>query len=402
MPDVDWSKYAARSPSPRKRPAAPRPPRRVAAPAKRAPVVAAACFTTPASLPLRYSNNVFHQAELVYPMVVAALERGAPPVIHWRFGPPLNWSRGMLQLLVGRAQLRTDNSTSVAGCTSFGRSSAPGAYWPQSAGVAERAAKLVRDRAYAACGVHRRSAAAASPSIVYMPRAGEGLQSGARRNFDRSLALTAALEPLGRLRTAPTPGGETPVCEQISLWASADAVVTPNGAHFVNAIFLPPSAVLVEGVPWAMAAYEGQPTITIHSGIHHVRVYSSRPPALQPAALRHGLADSTEARCAADEVCKRRYRDHANIYVPAEAVVALLRAHLGCRDDPKWGHNGYGKRCHEYEYPRQPATPKGAERGAGWCAAGALKPGSEWAGGASFRYPERACCACGGGIRDSG
>lgn len=400
MPDVDWSKYAARTPSPRKRPAAP--PRRVAAPAKRATVVAAACFTTPASLPLRYSNNVFHQAELVYPMVVAALERGAPPVIHWRFGPPLNWSRGMLQLLVGRAQLRTDNSTSVAGCTSFGRSSAPGAYWPQAAGVAERAAKLVRDRAYAACGVHRRSAAAASPSIVYMPRAGEGLQSGARRNFNRSSALAAALEPLGRLRTAPTPGGETPVCEQISLWASADAVVTPNGAHFVNAIFLPPSAVLVEGVPWAMAAYEGQPTITIYSGVHHVRVYSSRPPALQPAALRHGLSDSTEARCAADEVCKRRYRDHANIYVNAEAVVALLRAHLGCRDDPKWGHNGYGKRCHEYEYPRQPATPKGAERGAGWCAAGALKPGSEWAGGASFRYPERACCACGGGIRHGG
>ena len=91
-----------------------------------------------------------------------------------------------------------------------------------------------------------------------------------------------------------------------------------------------------------------------------------------------------------------------DLFLPAEAVVALLRAHLGCRDDPKWGHNGYGKRCHEYEYPRQPATPKGAERGAGWCAAGALKPGSEWAGGASFRYPERACCACGGGIRDSG
>ena len=86
----------------------------------------------------------------------------------------------------------------------------------------------------------------------------------------------------------------------------------------------------------------------------------------------------------------------------AEAVVALLRAHLGCRDDPKWGHNGYGKRCHEYEYPRQPATPKGAERGAGWCAAGALKPGSEWAGGANFRYPERACCACGGGTREGG
>ena len=111
--------------------------------------------------------------------------------------------------------------------------------------------------------------------------------------------------------------------------SSPSGCFSVQSAHLVACpFFMPPSAVLVEGVPWAMAAYEGQPTITIHSDVHHVRVYSSRPPALQPAALRHGLADSTEARCAADEVCKRRYRDHANIYVREESVVALLRAHL--------------------------------------------------------------------------
>ena len=153
-------------------------------------------------------------------------------------------------------------------------------------------------------------------------------------------------------------------------------------------------------MPWAMAAYEGQPTITIHSGVHHVRVYSSRPPALQPAALRHGLADSTETRCAADGVCKRRYRDHANICVREEAVVALLRAHLGCRDDPKWGHSGYGKRCHEYEYPRQPAA-QGRRARRRLVRRRRAQARQQWAGGASFRYPERVLRVL-GGTRNAG
>ena len=87
--------------------------------------------------------------------------------------------------------------------------------------------------------------------------------------------------------------------------------------------------------------------------------------------------------------------------MPAERVTALLRAHLGCRDEPTW-MNGFGKRCQEYEYPRQPPTPQGGARGAGWCAAGAFKRGSEWASGPAFRNPERACCACGGGTRGAG
>ena len=41
------------------------------------------------------------------------------------------------------------------------------------------------------------------------------------------------------------------------LWAAADLLLTPNGAHFVNAIFMREHATLLEGVPWAMRAYVG-------------------------------------------------------------------------------------------------------------------------------------------------
>ena len=29
-----------------------------------------------------------------------------------------------------------------------------------------------------------------------------------------------------------------PLCEQVSLWNSADLILTPNGAHFVNSPFM--------------------------------------------------------------------------------------------------------------------------------------------------------------------
>ena len=49
--------------------------------------------------PLRYTNNIYHQAELVYPMMLDATQsKGGKLTILWRF-QILSWSRGMLQLL---------------------------------------------------------------------------------------------------------------------------------------------------------------------------------------------------------------------------------------------------------------------------------------------------------------
>ena len=76
-----------------------------------------------------------------------------------------------------------------------------------------------------------------------MPREGAGLQSGSWRNFAQQAALEATLRREvaphgGEVRVTPTPGGEVPLCEQVALWAGADLLLTPNGAHFVNAIFM--------------------------------------------------------------------------------------------------------------------------------------------------------------------
>ena len=100
-----------------------------------------------------------------------------------------------------------------------------------------------------------------------MPRAGAGLQSGSWRNFaaqpDLEATLRSALAPHGgEVRVVPTPGGATPLCEQVALWAEADQILTPNGAHFVNAIFMREGATLLEGVPWAMRNYTGQLAVT--------------------------------------------------------------------------------------------------------------------------------------------
>ena len=116
---------------------------------------------------------------------------------------------------------------------------------------------------------HHRPHSALQPprTALVMPRAGAGLQSGSWRNFaaqsDLEATLRGALAPQGgEVRVVPTPGGATPLCEQVALWAEADQILTPNGAHFVNAIFMREGATLLEGVPWAMRNYTGQLAIT--------------------------------------------------------------------------------------------------------------------------------------------
>ena len=199
-----------------------------------------------------------------------------------------------------------------------------------------------------------------------MPRAGAGLQSGSWRNFaaqsDLEATLRGALAPQGgEVRVVPTPGGATPLCEQVALWAEADQILTPNGAHFVNAIFMREGATLLEGVPWAMSNYTGQLAVTrrtacarhvhgmctacalhvhcmctasrgIHarrySGLRHLRLHSQRPPPTSYYTDTFGsLLTRSEKACAAEQDCQHRFRDHAMIYVDPKALrVALADA----------------------------------------------------------------------------
>ena len=199
-----------------------------------------------------------------------------------------------------------------------------------------------------------------------MPRAGAGLQSGSWRNFaaqsDLEATLRGALAPQGgEVRVVPTPGGATPLCEQVALWAEADQILTPNGAHFVNAIFMREGATLLEGVPWAMSNYTGQLAVTRrtayalhvhyiclacvlhvhcmctasrgiharrHSGLRHLRLHSQRPPPTSYYTDTFGsLLTRSEKACAAEQDCQHRFRDHAMIYVDPSALrVALADA----------------------------------------------------------------------------
>ena len=224
----------------------------------------ATCYTTwTQTPPLRYTNNVYHQAELVIPMLLAALE-AAPAVVYWQF-PLLPWSRGMLQLMHRSTRLVVKNVTAPEGCRSFGRTG-PGDFFHR-----RTSAPKLREAMLKACKVAPRTVPSPPRAILYLPRAGSGLQSGVRRNFDGNAtellrALRAAL-PSAKLRVVGTPGAEVHVCEQAALWASADVLLTPNGAHFVNAAFMTAGALLLEGVPWSMRGYQGQPMITRYSQV---------------------------------------------------------------------------------------------------------------------------------------
>ena len=428
-----------------------------------------ACFATKAPLPRRYHNNVYHQAELVYAMAEAELTRSASNprpslrTIYWRM-PLLNWSGAMLRTLLPRAQLvlgAPRNGSSVPpGCRLFGVTPA-GTYFKRN-----QSAALVRERAWRACGLPSRVAARPALRALVMPRAGSGLQSSGWRNFAAQAELVETLRTKvvgprgGDVSVVATPGGEVPLCDQIRLWAEADLVLTPNGAHFVNAPFMAAGAALVEGVTWAMRGYTGQLQITRHSGLHHVRLHSTRPPS-KPVLGR--FAKLSEEECAKEEACQHRFRDRSFIHAgpgmmlkavaeaeaeapsppPASPLVAddggggsgggggraagggrarrggggsgsakkaaaaaakskgsppSTAATMVCTDEPATWLNPFGRSCADYGRQMAPSSASDRSPGTGgWCEGGRLKPGAAWAGGEMFDWPEKHCCVCGGG-----
>ena len=81
-------------------------------------------------------------------------------------------------------------------------------------------------------------------------------------------------------------------------------------------------ALLLEGVPWSMRGYIGQTSITRYSGIHHIRLHSSRPPHLTKLTGFNHV--QSEEACAASELCRRAYRDSSNIHVGPDVLKAAL------------------------------------------------------------------------------
>ena len=224
------------------------------------------CFATwTADPPTRYRNNIFHQAELVYPILSTALHVGVPPAeIYWRF-PLLPWSRAMLELMA-RAPWRSarhrppkiivgNHSADglVAACLRAGPAKGPGQYfvkqWKSSLSPPE-ATLRIRSAVLQACGITPRAAAAYPPrTAVYMPRrAGPDaqLQSGTRRNFagwrDLVKAIETALPSVPPVAVHGTPSGNDPICRQVRVWADVHCMQHAH-AHAP----LPPAARCASG-----------------------------------------------------------------------------------------------------------------------------------------------------------
>ena len=162
------------------------------------------CLATPPNLPLRYTNNVYHQAEMVMPMVAWALSMPRRVEhIHWTV-EPLAWSRSLLEL-IGAPIVVGNRTDATAQCRTFGRKP-PGSYFRN-----ELEAILVRRGVHKACALdrQRKRPKGAPLRVLYMPRTGAALQSGSFRNFADDAALVSVLRralPAARLTTTPTPG----------------------------------------------------------------------------------------------------------------------------------------------------------------------------------------------------
>lgn len=196
------------------------------------------CLSTREALPRRYTNNVYHQAELAVPMALLLLSSPHPiSSIRWSF-PPLPWCQAILRLVspsllsislpsspldrssvlpISNKKLRTVEARGKD-CIVFGPSSSPGSYFRSAA-----EASLLRERVHSLCRLPRLGLPSFSfprrVLVLYMPRTGVSLQSGLMRNFARERELLSALRaslPSASLKTIPTPGDSVPLCKQVS------------------------------------------------------------------------------------------------------------------------------------------------------------------------------------------
>lgn len=79
-------------------------------------------------------------------------------------------------------------------------------------------------------------------------------------------------------------------------------------------------------------------------------------------------------------------------------------ARQGCVDTPGWTDGKW--ECNTWKSKPSGCTPRGltcgAYRAGKLCVDGAPAPGKEFAAGEEYLYPEKNCCACGGGYNASG
>ena len=187
------------------------------------------------------------------------------------------------------------------------------------------------------------AAAAAAALRVVVVRRSNGGAAPTRRNFAHLSSLVGALRRCAAVGSVEVrePSGALTMCEQVRLYATAvDAVLSPSGAHNTNGVFLPPGALLVEGMPWAnmMLAYFG---LLRRSRLAHEVVYSARPPAADYEYVGDDGGRGTEltdVACGKRKECRYGYRYGAEVYVDERVVCALLGEHRRRRERGATAH----------------------------------------------------------------
>ena len=268
----------------------------------------------------------------------AAVLGARPKYVVWPFRL-LNWTRQVLQTLVPSAELvvaddlnagKQYNERALAAANSS-HCDAVEHFYPVLDGHpffrGRAAAAAVREAAYRSCGLRPRvrHEPASKLRVVLIDR-NKTSGEASRRNFARLSEVKDAVRrcPAVASLEVRTPSAALSLCEQIALYAEGlDAMLSPHGAHNTNGIFLPPGALLLEGMPWANVGVGYWGLMKWSAVAHHI-AYSARPP---PSDYVFGDGSLDDWQCGRQHECRYGYRWNAHLHVAPALVCKLLIAH---------------------------------------------------------------------------
>ena len=307
------------------------------------------CMTAgPAPSAQRYLSNHGHQAEVLIPIIdESVVFNHAPSMIHWSW-PRAHWTKEVLGAMLPFTRVVTSATRPSHVCRRYYPIGSHGGArsWlrtRQTADLMRRAMAKhcgLRDWAGADDGTRRRQ-----ERVVVLLR-GDSQQVNVsnasspapeRRAFahlpDVMRWLRAAL-PTASVQVETT-RAHAPICTQARWVHGAAAVLSPHGAHLLNALWMPRGAALLEVMPWAMWDYEGYSALFKAAELRHAKIRAARPPPTDAHwTTANGRQEHSQRRCAMTEGCRMFYRGQSRLHFGLHDVCRALRGRLPSVDHP--------------------------------------------------------------------
>lgn len=329
----------------------------------------------------RYERNIGHQAEIILPMLEeATVLRMAPTMLHWSFNLT-HWSRELIRVVWPFTRVDTSPAPR-RNCRVFRPIGSNGGRrgWLRVAA----AAPLVRSAVLRHCGMvedmtgvptsesgRKRSVdqGAESERLAFAPgrqnisEVPTGAASRAEQDAsdERAVAVNVHRQRIVVLLRGGAPGGEprhfahldhllqflraalpfhdlaveraqpaAQLCEQAAWVAGASLVISPHGAHLLNALWMDTGATLIEVMPWGMWEYPGYQSLFQRSGLTYHRVNSSRPPADAPQWVDPdtGKEQFNELECYRDSSLRRYMKGSCRLFYRAESELVVPKGQM--------------------------------------------------------------------------